>query len=122
MKNTYGQAINPFLGEWIAMNQVIFVNLRNRDNVLSNIKLAMLKEIIGLGPQYYCVICSYNPDFESAGNLLLTNDKRLYKPQSGCVRFQVFFRDIFGVHKVWSLIIVFNITSNFRIQAVITTL
>ena len=48
LKNTYGKAIDPFLGEWIAMNQVIFVNLRNRENVLSNLKLAMLKEIVGL--------------------------------------------------------------------------
>ena len=47
------------------MNQVIFVNLRNRENVLSNLKLAMLKEIVGLGPQYYCVISSHNLDFES---------------------------------------------------------
>ena len=47
------------------MNQVTFVNLRNRENVLSNLKLAMLKEIVGLGPQYYCVISSHNLDFES---------------------------------------------------------
>ena len=48
LKNTYGKAINPFQGEWTTMNQVIFVNLRNRENVLSNLKLAMLKEIVGL--------------------------------------------------------------------------
>ena len=60
------------------MNQVIFVNLRNRENVLSNLKLAMLKEIVGLGPQYYYVICSYNLDFESFLMLILhylTKDK-----------------------------------------------
>ena len=53
------------------MNQVIFVNLRNRENVLSNLKLAMLKEIVGLGPLYYCVIKSYNLDFESLFMLVL---------------------------------------------------
>ena len=26
------------------------VNLRNRDNVLSNLKLGMIKEVVGLGP------------------------------------------------------------------------
>ena len=53
------------------MNQVIFVNLRNRENVLSNLKLAMLKEFVGLGPQYYYVIKSYNLDFESLLMLVL---------------------------------------------------
>ena len=47
LKNIYGKAIKPFWGEWTAMNQVTFVNLRNRENFLSNLKLAMLKEIIG---------------------------------------------------------------------------
>ena len=53
------------------MNQVIFVNLRNKENVLSKLKLATLKEIIGLGPLYYCVIRSYNLDFESLLMLVL---------------------------------------------------
>ena len=53
------------------MNQVIFVNLRNKDNDLSNLKLAMLKEIVGLGPQLYCIIRSYNLDFESLLMLVL---------------------------------------------------
>ena len=53
------------------MNQVIFVNLRNRENVLSNLRLAMLKEIIGLGPLYCSVIRSYNLDFESLLMLVL---------------------------------------------------
>ena len=52
LKNIYGKDINPFWGEWTTMNQVTFVNLRNRENVLSNLKLAMLKEIVGLGPQH----------------------------------------------------------------------
>ena len=50
LKNIYGKAINPFQGEWTTMNQVIFVNLRNRENVLSNLKLAIVKELVGLGP------------------------------------------------------------------------
>ena len=50
LKDTYIKAINPFQGEWTYMNQVTFVNLRNRENVLSNLKLAMLKKIVGLGP------------------------------------------------------------------------
>ena len=53
------------------MNQVTFVNLRNRENVLSNLKLAMLKELVGLGPRYCCVVKSYNLDFESLLMLVL---------------------------------------------------
>ena len=53
------------------MNRVIFVNLRNRENVLSSLKLAMLKELVGLGPQNYCVFKSYNFDFESLFMLVL---------------------------------------------------
>ena len=71
LKSNYGQAINPFQGEWTTMNQAIFVNLRNRENVLSNLKLAMLKEIVGLGPQHCCIIQSYNLDFESLLMLVL---------------------------------------------------
>ena len=36
----------------------------------SNLSLATLKEAVGLGPQRYCVICSYNFDFETL--LMLT--------------------------------------------------
>ena len=71
LKNIYGKAINPFRGEWTTMNQVIFVNLRNRENVLRNLKLAILKEVVGLGSQYYCVINSYNLDVESLLMLVL---------------------------------------------------
>ena len=53
------------------MNQVIFVNLKNKENVLNNLKLAMLKEIVGLGPQLYCIIWSYNIDYESLLMLVL---------------------------------------------------
>ena len=47
------------------------MNLRNRENVLINPKLAMLKESVVLGPQYYYVICSHNLDFESFLMLIL---------------------------------------------------
>ena len=62
--------IDPFLGEWINLNKVTFLNLRNRENVWSNLSLATLKEAIGLEPQRYCVIRLYNFDFETL--LMLT--------------------------------------------------
>ena len=45
--------------------------LKERENNLNNLKLAMLKEIFGLRPQHYYVICSYNLDFESLLMLIL---------------------------------------------------
>ena len=65
LSQAYNQAMTPFLGEWMTLGQITFVTLRNRDHVLSNLSLAVLKESIGLGPQFYCVIRSYNLDFES---------------------------------------------------------
>ena len=71
------------------MNQVIFVNLRNKENVLSNLQLAMLKEIVGLGPQYYCVIRTHNLDFESFFMLILCylpKDKFCIYPEDESLR------------------------------------
>ena len=89
LNNIYSKAINPFRGEWTTMNQVIFVNLRNRENVLSNLQLAMLKEIVGLGPQYYCVIRTHNLDFESFFMLILCylpKDKFCIYPEDESLR------------------------------------
>ena len=75
--HTYDQAINPFLGEWTNFNGITFVNLQNRENVWDNLSLAMLKEAIGIGPQCYCIIPSYNLDFENLFMLTL-----LYLPKT----------------------------------------
>ena len=66
--HTYNEAVNPYSGAWTNLDGITFVTLRNRENVWDNLGLAMLKEAIGLGPQHYCIIRSYNLDFE---NLLL---------------------------------------------------
>ena len=42
---------------------VTFVTQGNRMNVLDNLILVVLKEMVGLGPQFYCIICSCNFDF-----------------------------------------------------------
>ena len=68
MGHTYDKAVNPVLGEWTNLNGITFVNLRNRENVWDNLGLAMLKEAVALGPHRYCIIHSYNLDFE---NLLM---------------------------------------------------
>ena len=47
------------------MNGLTFVNLRNRENVLDNLSLAVLKEMLGMGPKQYGIERSYNQEFES---------------------------------------------------------
>ena len=72
----YDKAVNPFSREWTNVDGITFVNLRNRKNVFDNLGLAMFKEAIGLGPCRYCIIRSYNLDFE---NLLMLT--LLYLPR-----------------------------------------
>ena len=72
----YDRAVNPFSGEWTNLDGITFVNLQNRENVWDNLGLAMFKEAIGLGPYCYCIIQSYNLDFE---NLLMLT--LLYLPR-----------------------------------------
>ena len=55
----------PFLGSWKTLDRITFVKLKNQMNVLENLSLATLKEMIGLGPLLYCILRSYNPNFES---------------------------------------------------------
>ena len=47
------------------MNGLTFVNLRNRENVLNNLSLAVLKEMLGMGLRQYCIVRSYNREFKS---------------------------------------------------------
>ena len=61
----YGLKISPFRGEWKTMDGLTFVNLRNCENVLNNLSLAVLKEMLGMGPWQYCIVRSYNREFES---------------------------------------------------------
>ncbi len=63
--DAYERTLSPHFGKWTTMNDLTFVILRQRQNVLDSISLALLKEMIGLGPLRYCVVRSYNQEFES---------------------------------------------------------
>ena len=76
MGHTYNRAVNPFLGEWKNLDGITFVNLQNRENVWDNLGLAIFKEAVGLGPLCYCIIQTYNLDFENLLMLIL-----LYLPR-----------------------------------------
>ena len=60
LSERYNKVVSPFYGEWKTMNGVTFKNLRNRRNVIENLSLAVFKEMVGLGSQWYCVIRSFN--------------------------------------------------------------
>ena len=76
----YDKAVSPFSGEWTNLEGITFVNLRNRENVFGNLGLAMFKEAIGLGPCRYCIVRSYNLDFENLLMFIL-----LYLPRDNFV-------------------------------------
>ena len=65
LNSLYDKAMAPFLGSWKTIDGITFVNLKNQMNVLESPSLAMLKEMMVLGPCLYCVLCSCNLDFES---------------------------------------------------------
>ena len=65
LSTTYDKAMAPFQGSWKTLDRITYVNLRNQRNVLENLSLATLKEMMGLGPCLYCVLRSYNSEFES---------------------------------------------------------
>ena len=65
LRKIYGLKISPSTGEWKTMDGLTFVNLRNHENVLNNLSLVVLKEMLGMGPRQYCIVRSYNREFES---------------------------------------------------------
>lgn len=70
LRGVYDQRASPYLGEWKTMSDITFISLRNKENVLHNLNLAIFKEMLGLGTQWYCVVRSFNKDFEAL--LMLT--------------------------------------------------
>ena len=71
LQKAYDWSMFPRNGEWETLQDVTFITLRNRDQVLQNLGLAILKEAFDLGARKYCIIRSYNRDFESFMILIL---------------------------------------------------
>ena len=71
LSERYNKAVSPFYGEWKTMNGVTFVSLRNWKNVIENLSLAVFKEMVGIGSQWYYVVRSFNRDFKSFLLLIL---------------------------------------------------
>ena len=54
---------------WKLQDGVVYISMWDDEHLLKNIKLAMIREMIGLGPYKYCIINNVMPRFES--NLML---------------------------------------------------
>ena len=54
---------------WKMQDGVVYISMWDNEHLLKNIKLAMILEMIGMGPYKYCVINTVMPRFKS--NLML---------------------------------------------------
>ena len=48
---------------WRSHRNLVRVTLWGRDHFRNNVRAAMVREALGLGPQYYCIMRSYHPGF-----------------------------------------------------------
>ena len=56
---------------WITSHGVTLVTMWDEDHLFNNLRLAMVKEIMEVGPTKYCVINNWMPNFESKLMLLV---------------------------------------------------
>ena len=57
--------------KWVTHWGVTYITMWDNEHLLRNIKFAMMMEILGIGPQRYCVITNFIPNFERKLMLLL---------------------------------------------------
>ena len=57
--------------KWRTYRNVVRVTLWGRDHFRNNVRLAMVREAMGLGPRYYCIIRTLYPAFSERVFLLL---------------------------------------------------
>ena len=75
--------------KWATFYGVTFVTMWNEEHLYNNIRLAMIKEMMGLGPMKYCIVYNKMPNFLSKILLLLN-----YLPQKNmCFYPPCFFLD-----------------------------
>ena len=71
------RAVFPRLGvigaqtRWITRGDVTRITLWGRQHVLNNLRVAIIREAMGLGPKHYCIMTSWDPSFESKLLLLM---------------------------------------------------
>ena len=71
------RAVFPRLGvigaqtRWITRGDVTRITLWGRQHLLNNLRVAIIREAMGLGPKHYCIMTSWDPSFESKLLLLM---------------------------------------------------
>ena len=72
--------------KWTTIDKVTFVTMWDEEHLLSNIRFAMIQELMKIGPAKYCIINSQELEFESKLLLLinyLPHEKMcLYPPKN----------------------------------------
>ncbi len=56
---------------WVTRGGVTFVTMWDEEHLYNNLRLAMIKEMIGLGPKKYCIVNNMMPNFEKKLLLLI---------------------------------------------------
>ena len=56
---------------WRSHCNIVRVTLWGRDHFRNNVRAAMVREALGLGPQYYYIMRSYHPSFAERVFLLI---------------------------------------------------
>ena len=57
--------------QWVTHNEITYVTTWGEGHLLYNLKVAMIKELLGLGPPHYCIIDNELPEMDSRILLLL---------------------------------------------------
>ena len=57
--------------QWVTHNEITYVTTWGEGHLLNNLKVAMIKELLGLGPHHYCIIDNKLPEMDNRILLLL---------------------------------------------------
>ena len=74
----YSRLIFPKQGQdwtdvkWVTHWGVTFVTMWDKDHLIKNIKFAMIRELMGLGPLKYCIVYNEMPEFSKKLLLLIS--------------------------------------------------
>ena len=69
--------------KWTTIGELTFVTMWDEEHFLSNIRFAMIQDVMKIGPANYCIINSQVPNFESKLLLLinyLPHEKMCFYP------------------------------------------
>ena len=56
---------------WATHNGITYVTTRGEDHLCNNLKVALMIELLGLGPRHYCILDNKLPEMDSRILLLL---------------------------------------------------